>query len=164
MTLASMMIIGILSSTLLVVLPLLVHFWKKPAQVTTKTMVEKVVEEGTPAFKTAIPYSDIIVKKVVNGDEENGTATLVRLKPDQALNIGSDESNGIVIEDKFVSRIHAILMYRDGEWKIRDNHSRNGITVNGQRVLDDDVILHDDSVVELGDKTKLSFRGIASAA
>jgi pSer/pThr/pTyr-binding forkhead associated (FHA) protein len=63
------------------------------------------------------------------------------------LSIGRHPSNRIVIlEDRAVSRHHATVRFRGGEFFIQDNKSANGTFVNGQlidkptRILNGDVI------------------------
>lgn len=50
------------------------------------------------------------------------------------LLIGRAPSCDIVLADQTVSRRHALLLFRDGTWIVRDTGSRNGVTVNGARV------------------------------
>ncbi len=46
------------------------------------------------------------------------------------------------------SRVHAILRFEDQRWVVRDDNSRNGITVNGQKV--EEATLGDGHVVRMG--------------
>ena len=62
--------------------------------------------------------------------------------------IGSAEDNDIVIEDKTVSRHHAVLYYNGQTFGIRDLHSTNGVVINGFRV--DDLKLRNGDSVTLG--------------
>jgi pSer/pThr/pTyr-binding forkhead associated (FHA) protein len=51
------------------------------------------------------------------------------------VRIGRDEANQLVIpDDPKVSRSHAELRNRDGQWLIVDLGSRNGTRVNGHRI------------------------------
>jgi pSer/pThr/pTyr-binding forkhead associated (FHA) protein len=51
------------------------------------------------------------------------------------LHLGRDESNDIVVAgDTKVSRRHAELVLRDGQWLVTDLGSRNGLFVNDRRV------------------------------
>lgn len=56
--------------------------------------------------------------------------------PEGGLTLGRAEDNDIVIIDDGVSRYHARMLYDGGSLWLRDNGSRNGIFVNGQRVTD----------------------------
>ena len=57
--------------------------------------------------------------------------------------MGRDASCDVVIDNAGVSRNHAIIVYLDNEFRVRDNDSQNGITVNGKPVKD--------CVIEYGD-------------
>ena len=48
------------------------------------------------------------------------------------INIGRQRSNDIIVEDKRVSRLHAKILYQNGQFTIVDLGSINGIAVNGQ--------------------------------
>jgi hypothetical protein len=47
------------------------------------------------------------------------------------VNIGRQRYNDIVVEDKRVSRDHAKILFQDGQFRILDLGSTNGITING---------------------------------
>ena len=49
--------------------------------------------------------------------------------------IGRRPSADVVLDDATVSRRHALVMERDGELVIADDRSRNGLFVNGHRVV-----------------------------
>lgn len=48
--------------------------------------------------------------------------------------IGRDDDCDVCIKDEHVSRTHAEVKFENGEWRVRDAHSSNGMFVNGQRV------------------------------
>jgi Nif-specific regulatory protein len=77
-----------------------------------------------------------------------------RLDPERPLHIGRGTSCEIMLTDPVSSRFHAVLYYEDGHWQIRDNKSRNGTAVNGQKT--DHAMLLDQSVVRVG-TTELQF-------
>jgi hypothetical protein len=52
----------------------------------------------------------------------------------EALLIGRASSCDIVLRDQTVSRRHALLLFRDGTWVVRDLASKNGVAVNGAKV------------------------------
>ena len=79
--------------------------------------------------------------------------------PDSAgvLVIGrATESDVLVDWDALVSRAHARLERRGGEWFVSDSGSRNGTTLNGRRVTRDER-LDDLAVIGVGD-ARLLFR------
>jgi len=50
------------------------------------------------------------------------------------LLIGRGPGCDVALPDQTVSRRHARLIFRDGSWIVQDLGSRNGVTVNGERV------------------------------
>jgi hypothetical protein len=50
------------------------------------------------------------------------------------LLVGRAPRCDITLADQTVSRRHARLLFRDGEWIVQDLRSRNGVTLNGARV------------------------------
>lgn len=53
----------------------------------------------------------------------------------RGLKIGRSEDSDVVIQDEGVSRFHAELLYTNGSLWLRDAGSRNGVFVNGNRVM-----------------------------
>ena len=53
---------------------------------------------------------------------------------DRSFRIGRLKDCDLPIENSFVSRAHAEVVFEDGKWSIRDLGSANGIFVQGQRV------------------------------
>jgi pSer/pThr/pTyr-binding forkhead associated (FHA) protein len=62
--------------------------------------------------------------------------------------IGAAEDNDIVINDRTVSRHHAVLYFDGQTFGIRDLRSTNGIVMNGFKV--DDLKLRNGDSVSLG--------------
>ena len=52
------------------------------------------------------------------------------------LTVGRDATCDVVIDNAGVSRNHAVVLYMDDEFRVRDMDSQNGITVNGKPVKD----------------------------
>lgn len=67
---------------------------------------------------------------------------------DEAI-IGRGKSCDIVIPENFISAKHIHIWFEDGEWYLEDLGSRNGTTVNGQRIRDA-VILDPQDEISLG--------------
>lgn len=59
-----------------------------------------------------------------------------RLDEQFEYRLGRGEECSIRLEDPLCSRVHARLAFRNGHWQIVDNHSRNGLLVNGQKTED----------------------------
>lgn len=73
----------------------------------------------------------------------------------EAVSIGRDPSNGLVLPDVMVSRHHAVIEWRGGRYQVRDCSSLNGSVVNGDRVREHG--LSDGDLVTIG-ATRLLFR------
>ena len=71
------------------------------------------------------------------------------------LTIGRDPSNDLVLPDAMVSRRHAVIEHRGGQFFLRDCNSANGSVVNGDRVSERG--LRDGDLVAIG-SMRLLFR------
>jgi len=71
--------------------------------------------------------------------------------------IGRSQDNHICIPDKSVSRKHGEIFFENGEFYIRDLGSKNGIRVDGKRVLAEATILGNGAKIQLAPKTILAF-------
>ena len=65
--------------------------------------------------------------------------------------IGRDEENSVQLPHPLVSKHHALITQDEPYWKIQDQNSRNGVTVNGQTITS--AALHDGDVIGLGPVT-----------
>ena len=63
--------------------------------------------------------------------------------------IGRGSACDIVIKEQYISKQHVRIWYENGEWYLEDLGSRNGTTVNGQRIRQV-VILDPEDVISLG--------------
>jgi len=61
----------------------------------------------------------------------------LELLPNQSYRIGSKPDNDIVIDQKDVSRHHAVLRVHEGSFHITDLDSKNGTFINGARTVSD---------------------------
>jgi VWFA-related protein len=75
--------------------------------------------------------------------------------------IGRSSDNHICIPDKSVSRKHGEIYFEDGEFRIRDLGSKNGIKVDGKRVLAGGITLSSGAEIQLAPKAILEFHCIA---
>jgi len=71
--------------------------------------------------------------------------------------IGKDFTCGVCLNDPKVSGQHAILLFRNDKFRLKDNLSTNGTFVNGEDIEVDSVVLHDGDIIQVGD-TVLLFR------
>ena len=63
--------------------------------------------------------------------------------------IGRSRLSDIVLNLPFVSRSHAVLTFRYGEWSIADLKSKNGVEVNGRKIETKE-ILRDGDIISIG--------------
>ncbi len=63
------------------------------------------------------------------------------------VTLGRDQESDVVIDNVSVSRTHAVLIYVDNHFRVRDN-SANGLTVNGNAVKD--AVLNYGDVIGIG--------------
>ncbi len=81
---------------------------------------------------------------------------IYRLPPnDTLMTVGRDPCNRIVLNDDRCSRTHCMVFCDGSSWQIRDMGSRNGTTVNGQRVTSA-TPLQEGAIIRLG-TTELLF-------
>ncbi len=76
-----------------------------------------------------------------------------------AITIGREAGNTIVINDAEVSRKHAQLMFQGGKYIVTDIGSTNGTFVNGQRVTGQHV-LQPGEIISLGEQINLLFEAV----
>ena len=130
-----------------------------PRQDFSRTMVEEEVEEedesGYVSSRREVRNASKLVGWLVTYTlDPNG----VDFRVFEGRNIiGRDFNCGICINDNKVSSQHAILLYRNEKFRIKDNLSVNGTVVNGEDIDDDSVVLNDGDIIKIGD-TVLLFR------
>ncbi|MCH7751630.1 MAG: sigma 54-interacting transcriptional regulator [Planctomycetes bacterium] len=78
----------------------------------------------------------------------NRIGTNFPLDPSRNTLLGRGSDCHISVPDPMCSRVHAIVRYEDESWVIRDQKSRNGTLVNGQKV--GEATLDDGHVVRIG--------------
>ena len=78
------------------------------------------------------------------------------------ITIGRDEKNDLHIKDETVSRWHAKVTKKDGNYYIEDNKSRNGTLLNNQAVLQP-TQLPDQSEIQICDVTFIFSNGDVSS-
>jgi uncharacterized RDD family membrane protein YckC len=87
-----------------------------------------------------------VAKLVVNPASVNRRE--ITLARTTILTIGRDPSNDLVLPDAMVSRRHAVIEHRGGQFFVRDCNSANGSVVNGDRVSERS--LRDGDLVAIG--------------
>jgi len=70
---------------------------------------------------------------------------------DGFLFLGRASTCDVIIRDASISKTHAVIEPKDGGWRLRDNRSRNGTWLNGERLKDGErVDLTSGDVIILG--------------
>jgi len=80
---------------------------------------------------------------------EDGGEVVVIAVGEGVLRVGRGIAADVVLEDRSVSRRHAVITCRDGEVVLLDDRSLNGVWVNGERVRQ--ATLRDGDAVAVGD-------------
>jgi hypothetical protein len=80
-----------------------------------------------------------------SADEEKlAVGTTFPLQPITSL--GRSPSNTVSVADTFASARHALLTWRDGQWWLEDQSSRNGTLLNDTRITGPTVISSGDII------------------
>ena len=72
------------------------------------------------------------------------------------MTLGRDSRTGVYVNDPSVSREHAQIVEKDGNFYLRDLSSANGTFLNGERVSETDYLLSDGDAISLGG-SKVSY-------
>lgn len=103
---------------------------------------------------TKEPFRTLLLKKVKLVAAKGNELGKEFLIDKGLLRIGSKKENDVVIADDTVSRHHAVIEEKKGQYIIRDLESTNGTFVNGLRVSE--AFLNEGSIIKLGN-TELRF-------
>src|SRR5437764_1203365 len=88
--------------------------------------------------------------------EQGGAVPPVcEMHPPQAVRLGRNRNNTIVLQDQHASRWHAEIFPADGRWFIRDRNTTNGTRLDGQRIQQA-TLLRNGQEIGIGD-TRLRF-------
>jgi Nif-specific regulatory protein len=85
----------------------------------------------------------------------SGAGSHYPLDATREYRIGRGADCEVVLTDPLCSRVHAVVFRRNGQWIVRDNDSRNGTFVNGQKI--DEAALADGHQLKVG-ATEFSFQ------
>jgi pSer/pThr/pTyr-binding forkhead associated (FHA) protein len=80
---------------------------------------------------------------------EDGEEVVVIPVGEGSLRFGRGQASDVVLEDRSVSRRHAVVTRRGDDVVLWDDRSLNGVRVNGERLPQ--AVLRDGDVVALGD-------------
>jgi pSer/pThr/pTyr-binding forkhead associated (FHA) protein len=82
-------------------------------------------------------------------EDVEGATTIVPLNEEE-VTIGRKGGNTIQLTEQNVSRNHARLTLHEGDWKIADLESYNGVLVNGAPI-DAPIVLREGDLIQIGD-------------
>ena len=74
---------------------------------------------------------------------------------DREWSLGRSQLCDVVLEDPTVSNLHAVIRWENGYWEIQDNHSTNGVSLNGKKVSR--AVFENSDVLTIGN-IKMIFR------
>jgi pSer/pThr/pTyr-binding forkhead associated (FHA) protein len=80
---------------------------------------------------------------------EDGGEVVVIPVGEGSLRLGRGQASDVVLEDRSVSRRHAVVTHKEGAVVLWDDRSLNGVHVNGERVQQ--AVLHNGDAIALGD-------------
>ena len=100
--------------------------WKVIGECIEAAELEKKRKEAIARFDPASALKATLTKC---DSEEKGTPLT-----GESIQIGRSRKNDIVVSDMSASAFHAVLVRGKDCWTIEDNHSTNGIKVNGEQV------------------------------
>lgn len=126
---------------------------------------------GNSVFQNGVKISR---KKIAPGDvyilegAKSKTALMIKNKGDfpepstayelsstKIITIGRKDDNVIVINDRLVSEIHAVITLANGQYYIKDSGSTNGTYINGKKEKEK-LLKDDDSITICGNKLRFS--------
>ena len=74
------------------------------------------------------------------------TGVRFKLSETDSTSLGRSTDCDIPLLDSQISRIHAHIRRQGHTWIVRDNGSRNGVIVNGEKALGEKVLLQNDEI------------------
>lgn len=92
-----------------------------------------------------VKYDDKVIERIVTEKKR--------------LSIGRTKENDIVLENRGVSRKHAMLEFNDNAAIVIDNESLNGTFVNNRKISEE--ILRDEDIITIG-KYSLTYHSLSS--
>lgn len=95
----------------------------------------------------------VLVEEAGDGDGGPPPGTTFPLQP--VTSIGRSPRNTVVIPDSYASSQHALLTWREGQWWLADQNSRNGTRLNG-RPIDDPTLVTTGDIIAVG-RTRLKL-------
>jgi pSer/pThr/pTyr-binding forkhead associated (FHA) protein len=120
---------------------------------TILVIVWRDLRQVTISLESIRRNGQLIVLQTTDAAVEVGTAFPLQL----ITSIGRLASNTISISDTYTSSQHALLSWKEEQWWLEDQGSRNGTLLNDVRIVDPTVVSSGD-VIGIGrTKFKLEF-------
>lgn len=110
--------------------------------------------------KKKVEKQNTVTKSYAKAAPEESEAMIIYKNKKYAINktpfiIGRDNAN-ITIPETYISKIHVVISYKDGKYRIADYDSTNGTTVNGTQLRPKVYYeLRDGYEIELSEKEKM---------
>lgn len=108
------------------------------------TLWQELRQTASPR-QPARPAIQLVV--VESADESVAEGAVFPLQP--ITSIGRLPGNAVTIADSYASGHHALLVWRDSQWWLRDQDSRNGTLLNGHPITSPTVVSAGD-VIHVG--------------
>ncbi len=89
----------------------------------------------------------VLLQGIAEEDNRPPAGTTFPLQP--VSSIGRSPRNTVVIPDSYASSRHALLTWREGQWWLEDQNSRNGTRLNGSPVAEATLVTAGD-VIAIG--------------
>ncbi len=87
--------------------------------------------------------------KLINRKEQLTFKVMEQYYLSDSVTIGRDDSNDIVLKDRFISKEHAQIIRDEGIYFLEDLGSANGTFLNGQEIKDA-IELKDKDIIDIG--------------
>ncbi|MBN1978705.1 MAG: FHA domain-containing protein [Anaerolineae bacterium] len=136
---------------LLLVLRLLLAILLYAFLATVLLVVWRDLRQATTTPKTSHRSGELVVLQTT--DEALEISTAFPLQP--ITSIGRAPSNTIIVSDTYASSQHALLTWRESQWWLEDQGSRNGTLLNDTRITTPTVVSAGD-VIGIG-RTRLKL-------
>jgi len=108
-------------------------------------MLWRDLRRSTEAGESRRIRGRLIVMETIDETLEPGTAYPLR----PITSIGRSTNSTVPLSDEFASAHHALLSWRDGQWWLEDQESRNGTWLNETRITSPTVV-NDGDVITVG--------------
>ncbi len=105
-------------------------------------MLWRDLRQATTSREAARPGGRLIL--LHTEDEALAEGTTFPLQP--ITSIGRSPSNTLPIPDTYASAQHTLLTWREGQWWLEDQGSRNGTLLNGMRINSPTVVSSGDVI------------------